>query len=171
MRMRCGRQAAAILLVALLMVTGAVAQTSDDENERQTKGGLLSIEKSETDSGRHFRVLLDKTVLYGDEESESVEIQYVYPSKEPVVLALAFFSGGTACPALFRFVDVTAPEGRRISEEFGNCAPYPKFSVAGSVLTARFPSIGGAKAKVERWDFASHGIARTAAAKNAGQAK
>jgi hypothetical protein len=80
----------------------------------------------------HFEVLINKTVVYSDDDM-LVNVEGVYAGAGHTYLLLEKQTGGNACGSDFQALDLT-PARPAISPRFGNCSSHPKVSVVNGTL-------------------------------------
>ncbi|HLO75351.1 MAG TPA: hypothetical protein VK196_02705 [Magnetospirillum sp.] len=88
------------------------------------------------------KFLLNGQQFDEDDDGAFMSIADSWPKPGPAKLALVQLTGGTACPALYRVVDVT---GKPVAtQHVGNCSDQPKLSFDGRRLTLDFPAFRSA---------------------------
>ena len=101
---------------------------------------LPRIEVAGEFHGPH-RVLVDGVVVFTDTEAATASVKQVVMSGPARFALIEFNSGGTACPAMYRAIDLSGPRAV-VSPEFGTCSDLPAVSVREGVLHVTMPRMG-----------------------------
>jgi len=136
--------------IALLLLSGIIV-LAQDENTIKTRYGPLSI----SDVGK----LLFKGNLLDPpfEEDAGLSLSELNQIGDSDVVLLAL-DGGTACPAIYYWVTVTA-SGAKVSKSFGTCTDLIKIKVTGdsiSVSMSGYAAEFESKAKQRRAPLEKH---------------
>jgi hypothetical protein len=114
-----------IVIAILLQATSLFAQVNSE-----TIKGALAIKDN-------ILYLNDRAVYPKIEGGFSLTIKENITYKDGNAILLMNSSGGTACPALYRFIMLT-PSYIKQTPEFGNCSDLPKVSTEGEKLKLTF---------------------------------
>lgn len=85
--------------------------------------------------GGGFSLEIDGKEVLRDEMSYTIDLQQTLA---PGIGLLAFSSGGTACPALYRIIDLSGVQPI-LTEEFGNCSDIPNVTLGNRGVQLVFP--------------------------------
>lgn len=104
----------------------------DDGTRRQTRFGELSVRNCQGEVCKEHGSLFSQSLFLGEIQiagigPSGISIENVFNFPDYDAALIATFNGGTACPALFRFVRIDK-NGTQASEEFGNCSDLVTFS-------------------------------------------
>ena len=116
-----------------------------------TVAGRLAITQSGDMPVFEFHITLNGNDLFTDNDDQSLNTVLVQPVEHPSLLVLQLSSGGTACPARYRLLDLGTKPKPFLSDEIGNCSDLVKLVSQKNKLLLNFPKIGGAEA--ERWSY------------------
>lgn len=150
--------AAAVLGLALVgcaVAASGLAVSVADHDALATARGELRVLKPDLDS--HVVLIAGEEAL---RESDALRLSVAWrqPERGPATLVvIQVDSGGTACPAMYRLIDLSRPQ-RFVSPKFGNCSDVPRFEQAGGVLYIVFPPYR--RAAAERYRYAEAFVER-----------
>ncbi|WP_143326997.1 hypothetical protein [Vandammella animalimorsus] len=86
----------------------------------ETRYGVLGVDDEN-------RLTFNGVLVHPEVEGNySLELRHVFEDGD-LDLALVEVVGGTACPALFRLIEINAKGVRRVTEEFGSCSDYVRY--------------------------------------------
>jgi len=97
-------------------------------------------------------------LLLGDKElarteGEVMKLEYQFDLPASKVVLVSEFSGGNACPANYRLVQVAKDGQATTTKVFGNCSDIPKVRVEGERITITLPAEDGKRIVEEKWIF------------------
>lgn len=105
------------------------------------RGGKLSL----VGQSGEMRLLLNETKLI--EESYILSIEKAFSIGDTEIALVQKISGGTACPAQYVFVSVTAQGIAKVSPEFGTCSDLAVTTQSGSKIVVAMPKMSGGEAE------------------------
>ena len=91
-----------------------------------TKHGILAIDNLMDESSPPYLIKLNNIPLYLGHEYFSVHMERLFQVDNEEIVLLGCCSGGTACPMLYRILQIKSEKLAFISEEFGNCSDSPQ---------------------------------------------
>lgn len=98
------------------------------------------------------KLLLDgKELARTEGEMMKLEYQFELPASE--VVLVSEYSGGNACPANYRLVQINKTGRIATTKVFGNCSDIPKVRVEGERMTITLPAEDGKRIVEEKWTF------------------
>jgi hypothetical protein len=123
----------AVLLIAFL----ATPSVADEITAHQSANGhVVEIMKHQDDD---YSVLVDgKKVFASNNDMPDLSIKGVWGN----FVVIEGDSGGTACPAIYRAIDLSRSPPA-VSDEMGNCSDIPRTSLTGNTLSMTFPQQSG----------------------------
>jgi hypothetical protein len=111
-----------------------------------TYQGVVTIEQQggpeDPDRPRRFRVAVDGAAML--EDSTALDVSVYALSRSPAlgmgtVVVLEAASGGTACPSLFRILELSDDAPPVLTDEFGDCSDIPAVAFDSGAVAVRFP--------------------------------
>ena len=112
----------------------------------QTYHGVVTIEEQggpeDPDRPRRFRVAVDGAAMLEDSTAQGVSVYAL--SRSPslgmgMVVVLEAASGGTACPSLFRILELPGDAPPVLTDELGDCSDIPTVAFDSGAVAVRFP--------------------------------
>ncbi len=97
------------------------------------KGDQISIDK-ESNS-----IILNGKPIWREEDAFTIGIKKRFKMMDADVVLIMINSGGTACPALYRFLTVNKNSAYTLSKTFGSCSDLPKIQSKGNKIIVKFP--------------------------------
>ena len=98
------------------------------------------------------KLLLDgKELARTDGDMMKLEYQFELPTSE--VVLVSEYSGGNACPANYRLVQIHKTGRVATTKVFGNCSDVPSVRVEGERITMTLPAEEGKRIVEEKWVF------------------
>lgn len=92
--------------------------------------------------GTH-KVTVGDGQVFSDEGSLRVDVSGPYVGGGKTYVAIQLASGGSACPATYRVIDLSGPFPR-LTDEFGTCSDIPEFKVGkDGALKVAMPKFDG----------------------------
>ena len=127
-------------------------------NITKTVAGDLSItNKNGSDDTETKTITLAGKIVYDQSDSDlGVEQAFSFTGK--TVLLLSISSGGSACPANYRFLTVRPNGEVTFTGEFGTCSDTPKVSVNQEEITVALPDMRGRGEEV--WKYANNALSQ-----------
>ncbi|MBA5775998.1 hypothetical protein H2509_02535 [Stappia sp. F7233] len=143
------------LAFAFSMATAVTVSLADETVD--TLAGPVTVREIPED----FRVEISVAgqPLYYQDDSRTAYIAQTFEVYGAVgVVVVGFNSGGSACPVLYRIVDVSqgAPN---LSQQFGSCSDIPKFKVVKGSIQIDFPKYN--EGSSERWVYSEGKLKQT----------
>ncbi|QEI07516.1 hypothetical protein FXN63_17980 [Pigmentiphaga aceris] len=115
----------------------------------QTMRILLVNPKEEYDGVK--LMLGDKELARTDGDRMKIEYQFDLPNSK--VVLVSEYSGGNACPANYRLVQLNKSGSVTTTKVFGNCSDIPKINVNGERIAVTLPAEDGKRIVEETWTF------------------
>ena len=73
----------------------------------------------------------------------NIKAQFEIDGGDTLVFFLETLSGGTACPALYRFIFAESDGQISITDSFGTCSDLPELRVSPESVMVIFPNMDG----------------------------
>jgi hypothetical protein len=148
--------------LALLGALPAVADTlplglsyQEFESVAQMKVGAQTMQVElvdPTDKYAGTKLLFDgKELARTDGDMMKLEYQFELPTSK--VVLVSEYSGGNACPANYRLVQINKTGRVATTKVFGNCSDVPTVRVEGERITMTLPAEEGKRIIEEKWVF------------------
>ena len=116
------------------------APAAANQGIKTVAGELVAAAKPNA-AGASLLKLDGRLVFDGNDAAVKVERSFNIDSRTVVLLSIS--DGGTACPAVFRFLSISA-DGRIItSDEFGTCSDLPKVTAGQTSVMVSMPNLDG----------------------------
>lgn len=116
------------------------AQGVGNQGIKTVAGELIAVAK--TNAPVATQIKLNGRLVF-DANDAAVKVEKSFTIEGRTVALLSISDGGTACPAVFRFLSIGA-DGRIItSDEFGTCSDLPKVTAGQSSVMVSMPNMDG----------------------------
>lgn len=92
------------------------------------------------------KVFIPGGVAYDNADGDralNIKAQFEIDGGDTLVFFLETLSGGTACPALYRFIFAESDGQISITDSFGTCSDLPELRVSPENVTVVFPNMDG----------------------------
>ena len=125
------------------------------------KASIALTDELQTIAGRleavDDKLIMGNTIIVREMGAMNLAIAGGWPSNAAAKYALVLLnSGGSACPATFKILDLTGAGS--LTAQFGNCSDLPTTSYDGEKLSIEFAPYGSALA--ERYEYVSGKLAK-----------
>lgn len=147
----------ATIVIAIITYGFALLARADNSSYVDTVQGSLTVQKK--GEGSSAVLLNNSSIFETNEYNSSIDrVLSGYPKADRILVMLS--SGGTACPALFRIVDLSKQswfqrmksilsKPKLVSAQFGTCDDAPEVRNAEGKITFDFASKEG----MRRWTY------------------
>ena len=92
------------------------------------------------------KVFIPGGVAYDNADGDrdlNIKAQFETDGSDTLVFFLECLSGGTACPALYRFIFAESDGQISITDSFGTCSELPELRVSPEKVIVIFPNMNG----------------------------
>lgn len=92
------------------------------------------------------KVFIPGGVAYDNADGDrdlNIKAQFETDSGDTLVFFLETLSGGTACPALYRFIFAESDGQVSVTDSFGTCSDLPELRVSPESVMVIFPNMDG----------------------------
>jgi len=145
-----------LALAAALCATAAGA--AEVRYEAATPAGAVQIVEADFSD---TRIVVDGAEVFRDTENLNVFFGGFFPDERSArYVLLQHNTGGTACPAVYRVLDLGGAVPA-VSPEFGTCSDVAEGRLDGAALTVSMPDMRTGKAKA--WVYADGRLAEARA--------
>lgn len=115
-------------------------------------GYEMTVKELEDDNPHSGKIFINNQLIYDNEDADKLYFKHI----EPVQIngmpgweaVLQTSSGGTACPAMYRFISITAEPRAYVSESFGTCSDLDEISSTGAYPQVTMPDYNGSRGKL-----------------------
>lgn len=125
-----------VRLLAPVILSGGILIGGGDRVQAQS---ALRVEVAGGGAQPH-RVLVDGVTVFTDDTAFSVEVKQVLARGSSRFALIAVNSGGSACPTMYRAIDLSGPRPV-VSPEFGTCSDVPTATIREGVLHVSMPRV------------------------------
>lgn len=92
------------------------------------------------------KVFVNGGLAYDNAEGDrtlNIKAQFEMDGGDMLVFLLETLSGGTACPAMYRFIFAESDGQVSITDSFGTCSDLPELRISPESVIAVFPNMNG----------------------------
>ena len=92
------------------------------------------------------KVYVNGSLAYDNADGDralNIKAQFETDGGDTLVFFLETLSGGTACPAMYRFIFAESDGQISISDSFGTCSALPELRISPESVIAVFPNMNG----------------------------
>lgn len=92
------------------------------------------------------KVFVNSGLVYDNADGDralNIKAQFEMGGGDTLVFFLETLSGGTACPAMYRFIFVESDGQVSITDSFGTCSDLPELRVSPESGSVVFPNMNG----------------------------
>jgi hypothetical protein len=138
------------LLAVIATASSGSGGALAEQSAQALKLGGKTLELGPT-SDQRMQLKLDGEIL---EEDAFIEVEASFDDGKSGAAVLLVSDGGNGCPGNYVVVSVDEQGKAVATEPFGTCSDNAETSADQSVLTVRFPPVGGRDGTVYHWSFA-----------------
>ncbi len=133
-----------IFITLLALTYGIVLTASDAHALKHIKTGDHEV----TISGEPYeeRVFVNGGLTYDNADGDrilNIKAQFEIDGGDTLAFFLEILSGGTACPAQYRFIFAESDGQVSITDSFGTCSDLPELRVSPGNVMVIFPNMDG----------------------------
>lgn len=134
-----------IFVIMLLILTYTFVLTADYAYAAKH---MVIGDHEVTISGEPYeeKVYVNGGLAYDNADGDralNIKAQFEMDGGDTLVFLLETLSGGTACPAMYRFIFAESDGQVSITASFGTCSDLPEFRISPESVIAVFPNMNG----------------------------
>lgn len=134
-----------IFVLMLLILAYAFVLTTDYAHAAKH---MVLGDHEVTISGEPYeeKVYVNGSLAYDNADGDralNIKAQFETDGGDTLVFFLETLSGGTACPAMYRFIFAESDGQVSISDSFGTCSDLPELHISPESVIAVFPNMNG----------------------------
>lgn len=134
-----------IFVLMLLVLTYTFVLTTDYVHAAKH---MVIGDHEVTISGESYeeKVYVNGGLAYDNADGDralNIKAQFETDGGNTLVFFLETLSGGTACPAMYRFIFAESDGQISISDSFGTCSDLPELRISPESVIAVFPNMNG----------------------------
>ncbi|MDR1642244.1 MAG: hypothetical protein LBT59_21340 [Clostridiales bacterium] len=134
----------AIALIAIVLSFGLPAASADAAKHLVVGDSEITINGEPYEE----KIFVNGKLAYDNADGEMLNVtaQFETDNGNTLVFFLECSSGGTACPALYRFIFAASDGHVSISDSFGTCSDLPELRISPEKMIVVIPNMDGAGA-------------------------
>ena len=134
-----------LFVLMLLILTYAFVPTTGYDHAAKR---MIVRDHEITINGEQYeeKVFVNGVLVYDNADGDralDIKAQFEMDSGDILVFFLETLSGGTACPAMYRFIFVDSNGRISISDSFGTCSDLPELRASPESVIVVFPNMKG----------------------------
>ncbi|MDZ4202513.1 MAG: hypothetical protein U1C96_10250 [Gallionella sp.] len=146
--------------VAVTSTLQEIAEVKVTDDRVDTVAGKLAAGEKVSNDASIKTLTLDGKTVYENEEAYFLSIEKAFSGLDKTVVLVSIGSGGSACPALYRFVLVRKNGAVEVTDEFGTCSDLLTVSINQGEISVSLPDMGGRGNEI--WKFAGDKLVKFA---------